>query len=1211
MNIKLILLAFITFVYAQTGYTQAFWKKTEESRFGLRSNSNREIIPERYQTFRLDINGLRAYLKNAPVEFSSNRNADNNFDIELPMPNGLTESFVVKESAIMESELAARYPDIKTYKGFSPKNPTTQIRFSVSPRGFHAAIHSSEGEHYIDPYSSENIDDYIVYYTRDHKDKAMEGVSFCGVNDSYVPERNYFRPAQRSTAEVALRVYRLAIACTGEWGSRRGTVALALADMVAMVNRLNLIYEKDMAVRFILINENDKLIFLNGTTDPYDTPLEGKKLVGTNTSKLNAVISSTAYDIGHVLTISCTDGIGGVAQFGSLCQFNKGNGVTCHGSQSISIIVTRILAHEIGHQFNASHSWNVCTSSTDQRSPNTAFEPGSGTTIMSYAGSCGTDNVAADNDDYFHVGSLDQMYAKTLASGNAFACAQKIPTGNHFPVVTKPSKSHFLPVLTPFELAASASDEDGDALTYCWEQYDTGEASSLGNASATAPLFRSFRPSATGDVRFFPRASNIASGILNEKTEVLPNTGRKLSFRITVRDNNPAGSGVVWDDYSINTVDLAGPFKLIYPEVDDRFKVGQVITVKWDVANTDIAPVNCKAVNIYGSFNGILKTGDPNLVPLALNVPNDGTHDVIIPNRISNFFRIVIKAADNIFLTSSILPSKIEQPTVAGIYFETSQTEISICQPNTSSINFNTSGLFGFNGDIKFEIASILPEGMTANFASSSVKSGNTNSLNIITVGLKENFSGVIVIRASANGVDTLERTINLNVIANNLGGMSLITPANGVSGVLALPVFSWNVKNNATSYDLQVATGPDFTQSNIVFTKSQAELSTPSATILNKSTIHYWRVRAVNSCGPGPWSDIQAFITEALSCNIYKSGVQSVNISSSGSPSVEIPVLVDVDGSASDINVKLIRAEHNRLVDLEGYLIAPSGKTINLWSRKCGTQKNLNLGLDDQSADFFQCPINTGVTYRPENPLTALNNESIKGNWRLRLDDKQSGEGGRFQEFNLEICSNISISSPFLVKNEGLKIHPGNQSTISNLLLLISDNNNAPEELIYTLVTAPAQGRLFVNGVQVSVGAKFTQAEINAAKLLFDDTSGAEGTDFFSFTVTNGQGGWVSITKFQITRSKGIINSTNDSNLAADILIAPNPATNVIQITATGSAASLQSYTLVDVSGRVVMIGGLIDGNAKIMIDEIAAGLYFIRMTDGVRLATKKIVKY
>ncbi len=1186
---------------------QSFWKKTEESRIQLRSAESRTIVPDVYQTFTLDIEGLKSYLKNAPAEFSTSASTSGLL-LEIPMADGSLETFRVFESSLMESELAARFPSIKSYKAYGVKDKLKHMRFALSVQGFHAAIFAPDGEKYIDPYSAETTTDYIVYHVRDHHPDAYKGVSLCGAEDADRPKINYFKPAQRNAAEVELRVYRVAMACTGEWGTRRGTVEKCLADINTMMNRMNLIYEREMAMRFVLINNNDKLIFLDAATDPYDNSDEGKKLVGINTSKLNAIIPSTSYDIGHVLSV-CFD-IGGVAQLGSACQSNKGNGVTCNNNNDLSGIVTRVMAHEVGHQLNASHTWNICTSAADQRAPETAFEPGSGTTIMSYAGSCGTDNVSSDNDDYFHVGSLDQMYGKTTSGGNAYACAEKIATGNHFPVITMPSKSYVIPVSTPFELGAKASDEDGDALTYCWEQYDVGELVTLGSVSATAPLFRSFKPSTTGDIRFFPKASNIVSGNLSDKTEVLPNMSRKMTFRFTVRDNHSGGAGVLWEEYSVNSTSQAGPFKITYPEIDAKFKVGQEVTVTWDVANTDVAPVNCKLVSIYGSFSSALRNDDPNLVPLALNVPNDGSQVVYIPNKISNFFRVVIKAADNIFLTSSRLPSKIELPTTPGIYFETTQNYVTVCQPQNGEINFTTAGLAGYADDISFEMVSGLPAGVTASFSSNSVKAGSNVVLILNTENVVGDQSGQILVRAFVPGIDTMERYVFVNVIGGDISGLTTLSPANGASGVVALPKFNWNKKRDASSYEIQIASSPDFSAEHLVSTRELADSTFTSGAILNKATIYYWRVRAKNSCGAGNWSTVQAFITEALSCKTYTSGVQSINISGSGTPTVEIPLQILNDGVASDVNVKLIKAEHSRLVDLVAYLVAPSGKEGLLWSRKCGTQQNINVGLDDQSPDFFQCPINSGKVYRPESLLSVFNNESIKGVWKIRLEDKQSGSGGKLQEFNLEICSNIVLDQPYLVKNDTLKIHPGNKKAITDALLLAADNNNPANELIYTLVEGPASGLILFNGNPITAGATFTQAELNNSSIFFDDTSDSEGHDSFSFTVSDGQGGWISITRFNVEKDSDIINAVQNYDLGSEIYVQPNPSTNDIKVLLTGKATVLTQYVLTDISGRKIQAGQLQTSKTDISLSQIPVGIYMLRMTDGKQSVSKKVVK-
>ncbi len=1203
---NLIVFIFLSFITVHLS-AQSFWTKTEESRIQLRSSENRSIIPVKYETFSLDIEGLKAYLAKAPMEFQEDRKSME-LILDIPMPSGKTERFKVYESPVMENGLALKYPSIKSYKAYSLTEKAKFMRFDLSENGFHAAIFALDGEKYIDPYSSENTSDYIVYNTKDHLPEIYKGIQMCGTEDNVRPAVSHFRPDTRNAAEVELRVYRVAMACTGEWGIKRGTVEKCLADINTMMNRMNVIYEREMAMRFTLIADNDKLIHLNPATDPYDNSDEGKKIVGINTSKINALIPSSSYDIGHVLSV-CFD-IGGVAQGGSACQSNKGNGVTCNNDNNLSAIVTRVMAHEVGHQLDASHTWNICTSAADQRAPETAFEPGSGTTIMSYAGACGTDNVAGDNDDYFHVGSLDQMYNKTTQGGNAYACADKTLSGNHYPVITMPAKSYVIPISTPFELGASATDEDGDVMTYCWEQYDSGELVPLGSSSTSAPLFRSFKPSVTGDIRFFPKGANILSGNFADKTEVLPSNSRNLTFRFTVRDNHPGAGGVLWGEYNINSTTEAGPFKITYPEIDSKFQIGQEVNVTWNVANTDKAPVNCKFVNIYGSFNSALRNDDPNLVPLALNVPNDGSQLIYIPNKTSNFFRVVIKAADNIFLTSSRIPSKIESPTIPGIYFETQQNYVEICQPNEGKVDFTTSGLAGFTNDIYFEVISGLPEGTTAKFLTPNVAAGGNTTLVIRTLSVVGNQTGQITVRAVAPGVDTMYRDIIVNITGGNLSDIQTLQPANGSSGIPALPKFNWIKKVDAESYEIQLASNPGFAANDVVVTKTLTDSIYTSSVILEKASIYYWRVRAINKCGAGSWSEVKAFITEALSCKVYDSGAQSIGISASGTPTVEIPVQITNEGVASDVNVKSIKGEHSRLVDLVAYLVAPSGKESLLWSRKCGTQQNLNLGLDDQSPDFFQCPINTGRVYRPESLLSAFNGESIKGNWKVRVEDKQSGSGGKLTQFALEICSGVTLDQPYLVKNDTLKIYPGNKKTITDALLLAADNNNTAAELVFTLVETPKHGTIIYNGGAVSEGARFTQAEINTSSISYQAEVGTNGNDYFSFTVADGQGGWIAITKFNILRDESFINAITDINISQDVFVKPNPTSSDISIILSGAATHLSQYTVTDLAGRSLLKGVLNEGSTVVPLAELASGVYMVKLTDGRNVVTKKIVR-
>src|SRR5690606_22782836 len=174
-----------------------------------------------------------------------------------------------------------------------------------------------------------------------------------------------------------------------------------LSAMVTTINRVNGIYEKELSVSLELIGDNDTLIYLNGSTDPFDANNNGGALLGQNQTNTNTVIGAANYDIGHIFS---TDG-GGIAFLGCVCANNqKARGVTGSPSPVGDPFDVDYVAHEMGHQFGANHSFNACSGTESQQN---AFEPGSGSTIMAYAGICGpVNNLQANSHDYFHITSL-------------------------------------------------------------------------------------------------------------------------------------------------------------------------------------------------------------------------------------------------------------------------------------------------------------------------------------------------------------------------------------------------------------------------------------------------------------------------------------------------------------------------------------------------------------------------------------------------------------------------------------------------------------------------------------------------------------------------------------------------------------------------------------------------------------------------------------
>lgn len=636
--------------------TARFWKEIPSSNY----QTERTWMPDTYKSYLLNPIDLKSYLSNAPlIPFEQQMKRSEGLEIELPMPDGTFQHFRLAESPIMEKGLADKFPDIKTYAGYGVEDLTAYIRCDFTQFGFHAYILSEKGTLLIDPYTLQTQNEYLVYYKHDvsyapakmtcelaseneDQTKFANNNSFLKLGQN-VALSGSSEPSVQKNFGGTLRTYRLALACTGEYAAKfGGTVTGAMAAMVISMNRVNGVYEKEVNVHMNMIANNDTLIFLVAASDPY-TNNNGSTMLGQNKTTINDRIGSANYDIGHVFST----GGGGIASLGSVCGNNKAQGVTGSSSPSGDGFDIDYVAHEMGHQFAGSHTFNSVTGScSGNRSASAAYEPGSGTTIMAYAGICGSDNIMAHSDAYFHAKSLDQISNFLVAGGNS--CAAQTPTNNNFPTVSVPVQTYYIPIKTPFTLTANGSDPNGDPITFCWEQYDLGSSGTWNAPSGNAPLFRTYTGKSDSS-RTFPLLTTILAGLFQNTGEVLPTYARDMEFRCTVRDNKIGGGAFTWNDAAVamTVINTGTPFRVATANTTGvSWAQTSTQTVTWDVSGTTNSPISTANVNILLSING----GMDFPYTLAANTPNDGNEAIIVPSvGLTTQARIKVEAVGNVY----------------------------------------------------------------------------------------------------------------------------------------------------------------------------------------------------------------------------------------------------------------------------------------------------------------------------------------------------------------------------------------------------------------------------------------------------------------------------------------------------------------------------------------------------------------------------------
>lgn len=633
MKLKLLcvsLLASISFSVAQS---TSPWTKV--STFSTGVLESRLDLPQQ-NLFNLNVEAVKQSLNTVPNRFSSQKNG---IVMEFPNETGKMERFSVFENSQMEAALAAQYPEIKSYIGIGIDNPTSTVYFSISPLGFQSMqLNAGKSAVFIEPLT-EDLTTYTVYKKAD---KAKQFSPFeCGVIDT-VTEQVDPSTLRPNADDSTLRTFRLAVSTTGEYTAYfGGTKAQALAAINATMTRVNGVFEKDFAIRMVLVANNDLVIYTNASTDPYTTNYNSQVQ-----STLTSVIGEANYDVGHLFVRAANNGNAGC--IGCVCvNGSKGSAFTAATIPTGDLFDIDYVAHELGHQFGANHTFSMSNEGTGAN-----MEPGSGSTIMGYAGITSQD-VQPNSDAYFHAFSIQQVTNNVKNK----TCQTNTATGNAVPTANA-GLDYTIPRSTPFMLTGSGTDANGDELTFNWEQFDNAASTATGASSAasatrtTGPTFRSYN-SSTSPLRYFPRMQSILAGATTTAgteitVEALPSVARTMNFRLTVRDNRAGGSANNSDDMVVTVNATAGPFSVTSPNTAVSFAGGSSQTVTWNVAGTTANNVNCANVDILISTDG-----GNTWTNLLTATPNDGSQAVTMPNVSSSTCRIMVKGNNHIFFDVS------------------------------------------------------------------------------------------------------------------------------------------------------------------------------------------------------------------------------------------------------------------------------------------------------------------------------------------------------------------------------------------------------------------------------------------------------------------------------------------------------------------------------------------------------------------------------
>ncbi len=892
---------------------QTNWSEINEVTAISLSADEPQIQAKKAGYYELDFNSVYANLLTA----------EDDDLIRIPTVNGGFMDLVLTENTTMSQGLKEAYPSIRSFNVVTPMGRNTWGKLDVSPKGLRVMLmRPGKSTVYLDPVYQHQTNVYMVYERSEFfTDKSMD----CHVNGRNTVEHDHAKAGDPYN-DCELKTYRLAVAATGEYTSfHGGTVEDALAAMITTMNRVIGVYERDFGVSFTLIENVTDIIYTNAASDPYTNGNPGA-MIGENQTNIDNVIGSANYDVGHVFGTNS----GGLAGLGVTCSNGqKARGVTGSAAPVGDPFDIDYVAHELGHQFGGNHSFNNACGGN--RNNGTAVEPGSGSSIMAYAGICAP-NVQNNSDDHFHGVNMREIGIE-ISNDN---CPVVSPVDNVAPEIGDLAEVQYIPIGTPFLLAAPATDADGDSLTYCWEQMDIEISDQPPVGTSTGgPNFRSNSPT-PDSIRYFPTLETLASN--GPFTwEVVPTVAREMNFRVSVRDNFVGGGCTQYDDIAVQSVAEAGPFVVTYPSAFGiSWDAYAFETITWNVANTTAAPLNADLVDVFLSIDG----GETYDILLADDTENDGELTIQVPNIDTEDARVmVINSAGTFFDVSN---NDFEINVIDnGFYFNTTFVGEELCQGN--EVNFTVDvveiGVFGDEIDI-----TVTEEPTNGEHILSQDVAVVGDAIEVTINGLDDTPAGVYNFTLTGTSGD-FSNSISFPIAVEDANPQpaSLSAPEDEATALPLDVILSW--EDNLTvgmTYTMELATDQDFT--NIIDTQTGLTESNAIAEGLDSETTYFWRVSNVTSCATSAPSDAFSFTT--FICETDINDTETV-IPSDKPAEILSQISIETEAVVADVNVLNVEGSHPVMSELAFSLISPTGTEVSLANGLCGLNLTIQTNGD------------------------------------------------------------------------------------------------------------------------------------------------------------------------------------------------------------------------------------------------------------------------